>query len=146
LSTKKHIGAIAGAALLLLGACESAPESIAPRGGVVVSDDGRFTLEIPAGALESHVQINIAAVECEPDGAIGPCYELSPRGVGFLLPATVTYELGGMELGFIDPRQLNVVAERDEGWNVLADQSVDLEDEILTASALYLSSYAMVVL
>jgi hypothetical protein len=142
----KHIGAIAGLALLMLGACETPPEAIGPRGGVVVSDDGRFTLEIPPGALDHHVEISITAIECEPDGAIGPCYELAPRGVGFLFPATLTYELGGMELDAIDARQLGVIAQRDEGWNVLADQVLDLDDEVLTASAMYLSSYAMIAL
>ena len=146
LSAMKHIGASAAVALLLIGGCEAAPEAIGPQGGTVVSDDGRFSLEIPPGALDTHVKVTITSVECELPSALGPCYRLAPRGLGFMLPATVTYELGGMELDAVDRRALNVIAERDEGWNVLADQVVDLEDEVLTASALYLSSYAMIAL
>jgi hypothetical protein len=145
LGTMKHIGAVAAVALFVLGGCETAPDAtIGPRGGSVVSDDGRFSLEIPAGALDTEVPVRITAVQCEPANALGPCYDVSPRGVGFHLPAIVTYELGGMQLGTIDAIRLNVIAERDDGWNVLADQEVDLEDEILSASAMYLSSYAIV--
>lgn len=140
----KHIGRLAVVALMLNGCETEAPEAIGPQGGTIVSDDGRFSLEIPPAALETHVQVSITAVACEPSDAVGPCYQVSPRGLGFLVPATVTYELGGMALDAIDTRRLNVIAERDEGWNVLADQDVDLEDEIVTASAMYLSSYAIV--
>lgn len=144
MGTMKHIGALAGVALFVLGGCEADSEVIGPRGGTVVSDDGRFSLEIPPDALDREIAVRIHAVDCAPTTAVGPCYEVSPRGVGFHLPAVVTYELGGMELGALDPHRLNVVAERDEGWNILADQAVDLEDEIATASAMYLSSYAIV--
>jgi hypothetical protein len=141
----KHIGAVAGFALFVLTGCEAASEeTVGPRGGTVVSDDGRFSLEIPEGALDTEVQIRIHAVECEPETAVGPCYEVTPRGMGFHVPAVVTYELGGMKLDALDPHRLNVIAERDEGWNVLADRIVDLDDELLSASAMYLSSYAIV--
>lgn len=141
----KHIGAIAVVALTVLSGCDGGDvETIGPRGGTVVSEDGRFSLDIPAGALEEQVEISVEVVECEAADSVGPCYDVMPHGVGFLYPATVTFELGGMELGPVDPHSLGFIAEREEGWNVLADQEVDMDDQIVVASAMYLSSYAVV--
>jgi len=124
--------------------CETSGDTIGPRGGTVVSEDGRFALEIPAGALDDEVDITIDDVACGEPDAVGPCYAVGPRGTAFKLPATASYELGGMDLGGVDPADLHLVVERDGSWNVLADLNVDFDGEVLEASALYLSSFGLV--
>jgi hypothetical protein len=113
---------------------------VGPRGGVVVSDDGLFALEIPVGALDHEIEIEIEQVDCEV-AAVGHCYDVHPQGTGFLKPARATFELGGMDM---NPRSLALVVERDADWNKLADHGIDFEDEIIEASAMYLSNFAVV--
>jgi hypothetical protein len=135
---------IIGVLGVLATGCETGGESIGPRGGTVVSEDGRFALEIPAGALDEEVDVSIEEAPCTEPGAIGPCYAVGPRGTAFKLPATASYELGGMDLGDVDPNDLHLVIERDGRWNMLADLSIDFDGEVVEASALYLSSFGIV--
>ena len=126
---------------MLVGCEQSGSDSIGPRGGEVISPDGRLTLTIPEGALDHEVEIEISDAADRPDGALGPAYSLSPRGTAFRIPATITFELeeGDMEAG--DPA---IAAARDGQWFYLADREVDSEDMIVTSSATYLSDFAVV--
>jgi hypothetical protein len=119
-------------------------ETIGPRGGMVVSDDGRLSLDVRPGALEDDVDITIDEIDCgEMDiAAVGPCYEVGPRGTAFLFPAKLTYELDDADLDGADDLAFSV--QREEKWKLLADRVVDLEDGTLTGSAIYLSSFAIV--
>lgn len=119
-------------------------ETIGPRGGTVVSDDGRFSLEIRPGALEDDVDITIDEVDCEAMSvtAVGPCYEVGPRGTGFLFPAKVTYELDDADLDGADSLAFKV--QKADDWKLLADRVVDRDDGTLTSSAVYLSAFAIV--
>ena len=62
------------AVLALVAGCESSGDSVGPRGGTIVSEDGRFSLEIRPGALEQDVDIAIHEVGCGSMGvdAVGP--------------------------------------------------------------------------
>lgn len=128
-------------ALALLTGCDGQDtETIGPRGGVVTSPDGRVTLEIPAGALDHEVAISIDQIDDGPEGAVGPTYEILPRGTVFAEPATLVYDVSeGMD---VPADQLAVVTEAAGGWNELADLDADMDDQILYASVLYLSTYA----
>jgi hypothetical protein len=123
--------------------CDADGDTIGPRGGFVASDDGRFALEVPPGALDEDVSIEIETVDCE-ISATGHCYEVAPVGLGFRKPAVATFELGDMELDDTTAQKLGLVVRRDRSWRPLADCQVDPDDEVLTASALFLSSFAVV--
>ncbi|MCA9712434.1 MAG: hypothetical protein KDK70_41780 [Myxococcales bacterium] len=140
-----HIAKVALAAALVMPGCSEEGTTVDARGGTIVSDDGRFSLEIPPGALDEAVDITIDQVECEQAGAVGPCYEVGPVGMPLMLPATVTYELEEADLDHLDPEALVLLTEREEHWNPLPDRRVDMGDEVVTASAVYLSSYAVVI-
>jgi hypothetical protein len=140
---KRHI--VSGLlALTVATGCETNAETVGPRGGDVSSLDGRFAIVIPEGALDHDVDITVEQVECEQDTAVGPCYEVGPRGTAFLHPAEVSYEIADMDLSDVDPSRLGVVTERGADWRVLSDRSVDEEDEVVYATAMYLSSFALV--
>lgn len=131
--------------LLALSGCESGGDTIGPRGGTIVSEDGRFSVEIRPGALEDDLEIAIAEVECTSMhvDAVGPCYEVSPAGVGFLFPATVTFELDGEMHDGVPVDDLALLVARGPEWTVLADRHLDVEDGTISASAVYLSSFAV---
>lgn len=72
--------------------------TVGPGGGSVTSDDGMFTVDIPAGALAGDVEIGIAVVAPEEVGldptlVSQPVYELSPDGTTFDSPIAVTRTL-----------------------------------------------------
>ncbi len=134
-------------AVLAFGAltgCDDADgETVGPRGGVVFSEDGRVTLEIPEGALADDVEISIHRVDDGPDNAAGPTYEIHPVGTMLSAPATLVYDVSeGMDA---PADVLTVVTAGRDGWSELADLDADTEDEVIYASVLYLSSYAPVV-
>lgn len=128
-------------ALAMLTGCEGEDtETVGPRGGVITSPDGRVTLEVPAGALDHEIAISIDEVDGGPDGAVGPAYEILPRGTTFNEPATLIYDVSeGMD---VPANELTVVTEAAGGWNELADFDADMEAQVLYASVLYLSTYA----
>lgn len=132
------------AAIVVTGCSEAEGTTVGPRGGMVVSEDGRFALEIPAGALDQEVDITIDEVECEPE-AIDSCYEIGPIGLPLLFPGTIIYDVDPESLEGFTAEELTVLTEREADWKPLADHRVDMAHAQVTASAVYLSSYAVVV-
>jgi hypothetical protein len=122
--------------------CDQASDGIGPRGGEIVSADGRLTLTVPEGALDQTVAIEIAEVTDRPDGAVGPAYELLPAGTSFTRPATVTFELEDDDLQYYS--DLALVSHKEDQWYYMADRDLDVEDMTLSASAAYLSAFAVV--
>lgn len=142
-----HQGLFRTAATLMMGAalamlavgCDGEGETIGHRGGSLASDDGRFSIDIPAGALDADVELSIEEVECGLSTTIGSCYAVLPAGTTFLLPVEVAYEIGDMDV----TEDVGVVAQSADGWRVLPDRDVDLEDAVVYGSALYLSEYGL---
>ena len=130
-------------ALVTLAACDAAGEGIGPEGGVVVSDDGRLTLDIPEGALGDPVEITIEEVDDLPEDALGPAYRVEPVGTVFEGPVQVVYNFGarGME---VDSSDVALVVERGSEWTVMPDRRVYGEEGLVSASALYLSTFCVV--
>lgn len=152
-----RFAARATAALLvtLCCACDSESNMVGPEGGVVTSRDGRFTLEVPPGALDRDVEISVDVTQCHQPHTIGECYVLGPAGTNFLFPAAVAFELGDAELKKLeqfddghesdaDAGSLGVIAESSEGWKMLADRNIDEHQDVVSASVLYLSTFALV--
>lgn len=131
-------------ALGAIGCASTGADVVGREGGVVISDDGRLSLDIPEHALHHDIEITIETIACEQPEAIGPCYAVGPRGTAFSRPALLTYALDDMPLDDVDPHTLGVVAAHDGEWRVLADREVDMVDEIVVSSAMYLSDFAVV--
>lgn len=136
------VGGVVGLVLLSLGTPDGcgvqSEDLIGPEGGVLRSDDGKFTLEIPPDALSTDVEIAVREVDCEREDE-ADCYDVSPTGLTFDVPATATYEAA--ELMSMDA--LSLVVHGSEGWQPLADFAVDREDATITASVLYLSTFSV---
>lgn len=142
---RRQWGLLLVAAIAAVTGCqETEGTTVGPRGGIVRSDDGRFTLEIPGGALEHAVDITIEEVDCEHEDAVDTCYAVGPVGMPLLQPAKVTYEIEAEMLEDFGVETLTVLVERDEHWDELADRQVRPGQGAVSASAVYLSSYALV--
>jgi hypothetical protein len=61
-------------------------------GGMLVSDDGKLTLEFPAGAVAAMTTVSVHQVAAADglEGALGPTYVLEPDGSTFEQPVKVT--------------------------------------------------------
>jgi hypothetical protein len=136
--------------LHVLVGCDAGAETVGPRGGVVMSDDGRVTLDIPAGALSSEVAITIEAVEDAPNGVLGPAYAIEPAGVSLLFPATLTYDLAAdddersFDQAGLVMSDLVLVTEKAARWQPMPDRQLDADAQTISASVLYFSTYAIV--
>jgi hypothetical protein len=113
--------------------------AIGPEGGTLASDDGRFSLEIPAGALDTEMEFSVEEVSCDLEAAIGSCYAALPIGTTFRLPVLVAFDVADLSVD----KPVAVVAASDEGWRALPDQDADKEDGFVYGSAMYLSEYGL---
>jgi len=132
------------ATCLVLSACDAGSPgvSVGPRGGLVRSDDGFVTLEVPAGALEDSITLSIVVVQDAPVDAIGPTYSLEPFGVAFSRPAELRYDLAACSDP--DPSGVGLVTERAEAWEMLGDLEIDPELGELRGSVMYTAAVAPV--
>jgi hypothetical protein len=134
---------------VLAGCDASDGETIGPRGGTVMSDDGRLTLDVPAGALDREVAVRIEIVDDGPRGSVGMAYAIEPAGVQLLVPAELSYDLAvdeddrSLDLTGVKMDDLVLVTDKGARWEPMADRSLDADAEILSASVLFLSTYAI---
>jgi hypothetical protein len=119
-------------------------DQIGRDGGVVVSDDGRMSLEIPAGALDEAVEITIEVV-AGPDGSASDLYGMEPMGLVFEQPVVVSFDYDDEMLGDAAADELTMVAQREADWSYLGDQLVDDEDQTISASLMALSAITVIV-
>jgi len=118
-------------------------------GGTIQSSDGRFTLVVPAGAVEAPVEISverIAAAKVAGDfsgsAPVGAVYRLSPAGLSFAKPAEGRWTVHRSELDSdLDPQQypaiLLMLRSADGTIEILSPgvTELDLETQQLTARA-----------
>lgn len=126
-----------------LAGCDAAGDGIGPEGGIVESADGRLSIDIPEGALDETVDITIEEVDDLPEDALGPAYRVMPVGTVFNGPVFVVYNYGarGME---VEPDDIVLVVERDGEWSRMPDRHVYAEEGLVSASALYLSTFCVI--
>lgn len=131
-------------ALATFAGCDPAgADVVGPEGGVVVSEDGRLTIDIPEGALTDEVALTIETVDDEPDKALGPAYRVRPVGTVFETPVQVLYDFSAEGMA-VDRQHVALVVERHDGWSELADRHVYDDEDVVSASALYLSTFCVV--
>ncbi len=133
------------------GGCdEGAGAPIGPEGGLVISEDGRLSVEIPAGALDHTVFVSIHPVD---DGPVGEpsvicAYAIEPLGTPLVRPAHVefdwTVDADALALPLADIDDPALVIERGPQWRQLADRTVDIDAGFVSASAHYMGVVAVV--
>jgi len=101
----------------------AAMKEIGTAGGSVTSPDGRITVTIPAGALNSNTPITIQPIENTTPLGIGLSYDLLPNGQQFVKPVTVTLHYTNEELTGTSPDLLEFGTQNDQnvwqGWGNL---------------------------
>lgn len=131
-------------ALLALSACADGGETVGPRGGTIVSDDGMLVLDLMEDALDHDMEIVIEAAEDGCKGAVGGCYEVTPAGTALGVPAVVSLDYETTDLGDVEPEDLALAVEKNGKWRLLTDRLVDEEDGTVSGTTVFLSTFAIV--
>ena len=121
------------AALLAAGCpAEGEENTIGPRGGTLVSDDGELTVEVRPGALEEAIPAQIFRTDtCE--GEYVACYAFEPWGVMLGAPATAVFEHDAAAV-------LQLRVEGADGWSPMPDPGFNDHEGTVWGTLMYLTS------
>lgn len=122
--------------------------TIGPAGGPVRLDT--LTLTIPEGALTEDVTIVVKKVSEHPAGNVGPVYLVEAAGldgpVVFLQPVVLSLAVPQDKLADgVEPADLRLAWVHEEGWEILGESKVVVEEMRVTGQTLHLSLWGVVV-
>lgn len=119
-------------------------DGIGAEGGVVVSPDGRLSLEIPPGALDEPVEITIE-ITGGTASPVAPVYMIQPLGLTFQYPTELVFDYDDEVLGEREPGDLMMVTHRELGWDYLPDRVIDEDDQTISVSLIAAAAVTVVV-
>ncbi len=124
----------------------SITKTIGASGGSLVSPDGKFTVTIPAGALNNNTDITIQPITNEAPGGIGNGYDLLPNGTSFNTPVTLTYHYTDDDINGSSPYFLYIATQDSTGaWTENAyDRDLDTTGNTISITTPHFSSYVPV--
>ena len=113
-------------------------------GGNLASADGRLTVTVPADALGSDTVIGIEPITATAPGALGSGYRLTPEGVGFAQPLTLTFSYAAEEAAASGAQALRVATRDTRGyWSVVASVR-NATQRTLTVTTTHFSDWSYV--
>lgn len=121
-----------------------ATATIGAAGGNLLSDDGAVRLDIPAGALAGDTQIGIQRITARSPGAIGDAIRLTPDGLQFTTPVSITMPYDSAMVDGSAPELLTIATQQSDGtWQLLpAPQMVlDTVSRTLVFQTTHFSDY-----
>ncbi len=112
-------------------------EPIGPSGGEVSSDDGSFTVTVPAGALQETVVVSIVEVDAAEAGLDeslldGPVFDLRPDGIELSIPAAAVRLVAASTLGIGSDEVpfMHVFHQSGDAWEALSTSTVSDGDSV----------------
>lgn len=129
------------------GLPDGAPASatIGASGGSLATDDGLFSLVIPAGALSVNTAISIQPITNTAWGGVGKSYRLTPHGLTFATPIDVVFEIAPEVLSGSSPEFLDVAVQDDQGfWHIFKNRTYDGSAGTLTTQTSHFSDYSTI--
>jgi hypothetical protein len=120
-------------------------KTIGSSGGSVVSDDGKFTISIPAGALKDNLDITIQPITNEAPGGIGGGYELLPSGTKFSTPVTLSYHYSADDINGSSPYFTYIATQDSTGqWTEdVLNRDLDTVANTVSITTPHFSSYVL---
>lgn len=116
---------------------------IGAAGGTLASDDGNFSIDIPAGALTQDETIIIQPITNTAWGGVGNGYRLEPDGLTFAIPVELAFDVAPETLEGSHPDFLDIAVQDDEGfWHVINERAYDEGAGTITASTTHFSDYS----
>lgn len=118
--------------------------AVGPRGGTVVSEDGRLTVVIPEGALTAEAAVRITETSDVPPGALGHAYAITPDDLELHVPVTISlrYEDGDLPPG--DVEAIDVAFVVGDEWVSAGFASPEDDPKAVSAYSTHFSRWALV--
>ncbi|MCI0528344.1 MAG: hypothetical protein L0Y56_12965, partial [Nitrospira sp.] len=148
-------GVVVGFCILIAAGCSGGGNAgvaggggstgIGPAGGLVTSDDGTASVNIPPGALSQETTIIALTVSNPASGNIGPAYDFGPNGTTFNQPVTIsfTYDDTALPSGTneTDLKLGNLVNNQ---WQEVAGSTVNTASNIVSGTTTTFSVYGVI--
>ena len=135
------------AEITAVGTPNGAPvtKTVGISGGSVLSADGKFTVTIPAGALNKSLDITIQPITNEAPGGIAGGYELMPSGTVFNVPVTLSYHYTDDDMNGSNPYFVYIATQDSIGeWTEdILDRDLDTVGKIISVTTPHFSSYVL---
>jgi hypothetical protein len=118
-------------------------KNIGAEGGTLSSDDSRFEIEIPAGALSNSTPISIQAITNEAPGGVGLAYRFLPEGTKFNKPATLKFNYTQEELAGSAPQLMGIAFQvSDRSWRTAYEFEFDEISQTVFATTSHFTDFA----
>jgi hypothetical protein len=118
--------------------------SIGATGGAVKSADGKLTVIIPDGALQSTTTITIQPITNEGPMGLGSGYRLQPEGTIFSKPVKLEFHYDPQLLDGTPTDFLWIITQTGNGsWNALLNSVVDPEAGTVSVETNHFSDWAL---
>lgn len=115
---------------------------IGAEGGDIKTSDGVIEISIPAGALSNTTTISIQPIENTTPNGIGSSYRLSPEGIEFQMPVTVTFVYSNVSVSF--PEGLGVAYQStDNIWYWNGTLAHDKDNKRISTQTSHFSSWSL---
>ncbi len=123
---------------------DSISSVIGPSGGSLITPSGEASLNVPAGALNSDVFINISLCTADiPTGSLDSVYDFTPSGQTFTNPVTISikYDPNTLPKG-TNPADLTLAYLSSDGtWVDVADATVDTTNHTISCQTTHFSPW-----
>src|SRR5687767_5456601 len=104
----------------------------ATTGGSITSTDGKITVNIPAGALANNETITIQPVTNTTGLGKSKAYRLTPHGLTFNKPVTITFPYTDADINGTVPELLRIAFQDDAGvWQSMNKTQVNKQTKQL---------------
>lgn len=130
-----------------VGAPVGAPVSkvIGASGGTLSSADGRLTVEVPAGAFAKDEAVGIQEIENHAHGRVGKAYRLTPEGVKFAKPVTLTFPYTNADIAGTALELLGVAYQDEKGfWRAYKKVELNRENKTVSVETDHFSDWSLV--
>ncbi len=126
----------------LLG--EASTAIIGPDGGEVRSLDSALTVTVPPGALAAETRVGVQSISNHAPLGVGGGYRLTPAGMAFAEPVTLTFAYDDGVLAGQPPEFLWFISQNASGtWSPQRSSVVDTEAKTVTVSVTHFSDWAV---
>jgi hypothetical protein len=120
-------------------------KTIGSSGGSLVSPDGAISLEVPAGAFTKDETVGIQEIENHANGKLGKAFRLTPEGISFAKPVTLTFALESSQIEGVATQALKVAYQTSSGtWAMPKTQQFDAATRKLSVQTTHFSDWSAV--
>lgn len=118
-------------------------KEIGPEGGEFTLPDQSVSISIPAGALSGKTIIGIEPVTNTNVAGLGRSYRLTPHGIQFAKPVSVTMSYAGYQDSVSMPEALALSYQKEDGiWYCMGSSEVDQAARTITVKTTHFSTWS----